>query len=271
MTEYQKEQFPIPTPWRLIRELRLRRPPWWMVTLLVVAVVATWIPLTLIYKARQEKSRLPRVHFFHDMDHQAKFGPQDPHPWYRDGRAMRLPVDGTIARGRLQLNQHLTLGYITQDGTKSSSVKEFSTGLPPEIASNLIALRERGADRYGIYCAVCHGQLGQGDGPVNQRAIELKEAKWVPATNLLTLMVRDRADGQLFQAITAGVRNMPSYGAQISPRDRWAIVAYLRQLQSDQPVAPEPPAPGSGQPASGQPASGPTVDAPPPTSNSSNN
>ena len=266
MTEYQKEQFPIPTPWRLIRELRLRRPPWWMVTLLAIAVIATWIPLTLIYRARQEKSRLPRVHFSHDMDHQAKFGPQDPHPWYTDGRAMRLPVVGTVARGHLQHNQHFALGYVTQDGTTSSSVKEFSVGLPEEVTTDLTALRQRGADRYAIYCATCHGAQGQGDGPVNQRAIELKETKWVPATNLMTQMVRGRADGQLFQAISAGVRNMPSYGAQISPRDRWAIVAYLRLMQSEQPVAPEPPTP-----ASGQPASGPTVDAPPQTSNSSTN
>ena len=54
-----------------------------------------------------------------------------------------------------------------------------------------------------------------------------------------------RADGQLFQAITDGVRNMPSYGSQIPARNRWAIVAYVRQLQRTQPVAPEPATPGS--------------------------
>lgn len=240
MTEYQKEQFPIPTPWRLVRELRLKRPPWWMVALLVIAVIGTWIPLALIYQARQEKSRLPRVHFIHDMDHQAKFGPQDPHPWFTDGRAMRLPVEGTIARGRVQHNQHLALGYLTVDGTKSSAVTQFVSTLPPELTDDMPALLARGQDRYGIYCAVCHGNQGQGDGPVNLRALELKETKWVPATNLMTQMVRDRADGQLFQALTDGVRNMPSYGAQISTRDRWAIVAYVRQLQDNLPVAPDP-------------------------------
>jgi len=70
--------------------------------------------------------------------------------------------------------------------------------------------------------------------------LELKESKWVPPTNLLTQMIRDRSDGQLFQAVTDGVRSMPSYGSQIPVQDRWAIVAYIRQLQESLPVAPEP-------------------------------
>lgn len=153
---------------------------------------------------------------------------------------MRLPVAGTIARGRLLHDQHYSLGYLTNDGTPQGTVTEFVTSLPSQLAGEAEALINRGQQRYGIYCAVCHGASGAGDGPVNQRALELKESKWVPATNLMTQMIRDRAEGQLFQAITDGVRSMPSYGAQIAVRDRWAIVAYLRQLQASQPVAAEP-------------------------------
>jgi mono/diheme cytochrome c family protein len=243
MTNYQNEQFPIPTPWRLVRELRLKRPPWWMVGLLVVAILGTWIPLAMIYEARTTKSRAPRVHFFLDMDKQPKFGPQAAHPWFLDGRAMRLPVSGTIARGRLTHDQPYSLGYLTSDGTPQGTVTEFVKSLPSQLAEEGESLIARGKQRYGIYCALCHGATGAGDGPVNQRALELKETKWVPATNLMTQMIRDRADGQLFQAITDGVRNMPSYGAQISPRDRWAIVAYVRQMQATQPVAKEPASP----------------------------
>ena len=73
MSTYQEERVPFPSPWRLVKELRLRRPPWWLVALLLLVVIGTWIPLTLIYQARQQTSRLPRIHFFHDMDHQPKF------------------------------------------------------------------------------------------------------------------------------------------------------------------------------------------------------
>jgi mono/diheme cytochrome c family protein len=113
------------------------------------------------------------------------------------------------------------------------------TTQPPQLTVDE-AFIARGRNRYQIHCVVCHGDSGAGDGLVNQRAIELKEAKWVPATNLLTQLIRDRADGQIFQAIRDGVRNMPSYGSQIEPRDRWAIVAYVRHLQATLPVAPPP-------------------------------
>ncbi len=239
MTIYQEERFPIPTPWRLVRELRLHRPPWWMIAALIVVVVGTWVPLIFIYQARGTKSRQPRIHFFLDMDKQAKFGPQTAHPWFLDGRAMRLPVEGTIARGALSHDQHFRLGYLTSDGTKEGRVTEFAKSLPPQLTQKQEWLVARGQDRYAIYCAPCHGTQGEGNGPISLRAIELKETKWVPVTNLLSQSIRNRADGQLFQAISDGVRNMPSYGAQIPPQDRWAIVTYVRQLQSTLPIAPE--------------------------------
>ena len=245
MTTYQDESFPIPTPGRLVRELRLKRPPWWMVVTLLVVVVGTWIPLAMVYEARKSKSRQPRIHFFLDMDKQAKFGPQSAHPWFLDRRAMRLPVEGTIFRGGLTHDQHFALGYLTSDGTSSGTVTEFVKSLPSQLANEVESLTERGGNRFSIYCATCHGSMGAGDGPTHQRAIELKETKWVPATNLLTQSIRDRADGQLFQAIADGVRNMPSYGSQIPQRDRWAIVAFVRQLQRTQPIAPEPAPPGA--------------------------
>lgn len=245
MTTYQEERFPIPSPWRLVRELRLKRPPWWMVFTLFVVVVATWVPLALIYQARKTKSRQPRIHFFLDMDKQAKFGPQASHPWFLDGRAMRLPVEGTMVRGGLMHDQHFALGYLTSDGTRAGTVTEFVKSLPPQLSDEVDLLTERGRNRFSIYCATCHGILGAGDGPTHQRALELKESKWVPATNLLTQSIRDRADGQLFQAISDGVRNMPSYGSQIPPRDRWSIVAFIRHLHETQSIAPEPALPGA--------------------------
>ncbi len=233
MPTYQEERFPLPTPGRLAHELHLTRPPWWMILLLAIVVVGTWVPLVLIYRARSTTSRQPRVHFFMDMDKQAKFGTQSAHPWFEDGRAMRTPIEGTIARGHLRHDAHFFDGF-SKDAT--SGAIQFMTTMPSQVMVDE-SLLQRGQQRYGIYCAICHGTTGVGDGLVNQRAIELKEPKWVPATNLMTQEIRDRADGQIFQAIRDGVRNMPSYVAQIDPHDRWAIVAYIRYLQSTTPVA----------------------------------
>lgn len=235
MTEYQQEQFPIPTPGRLRRELRLRRPPWWMVLSLIVVIIATWVPLYLIYQQRNSYSTLPKIHYIQDMDNQPGFGPQAPTTLFADGRSTRSHVEGTMARGHLREDDHFYRGFqITQSGSTESF--EFFDSFPDTVPVN-DRLVQRGADRYVIFCAVCHDDQGTGNGLVHQHALALKETKWVPPTNLLTQEIRDRPVGQIFQAISDGVRNMPGYKTQIDVEDRWAIVAYVRQLQATQPVA----------------------------------
>lgn len=235
MTDYQKEQFPIPTPGRLRRELRLGRPLWWMVLILAVVVAATGIPLYLISQARRSYSTLPRVHFIQDMDVQPGYRPQQASEFFADGRATRGDVAGTVARGELREDDHLYRGHhLGQTGALKETV--FFKGFPKGITVDERFVN-RGRERYAIYCTVCHDDKGSGNGIVHERALALKETKWVPPTNLLTQEIRDRPEGQLFQAISDGVRNMPSYKSQISVVDRWAIVAHLRALQAAQPVA----------------------------------
>ena len=235
MTEYQREKFPIPTPGRLKRELRLRRPPWWMVVGLVLLIIATWIPLYLIYKKRSSYSSLPKIHYIQDMDNQPGYGPQDPTALFEDGRATRASVAGTVARGHLREDDHYFRGF-QMSKTGSTESIEFFKEYPGTVSVDE-KLIQRGAERYGIFCSVCHDEQGQGNGLVHQRALALKETKWVPPTNLLTQEMRDRPEGQIFQAVSDGVRNMPGYKTQIDVEDRWAIVAYVRQLQATQPVA----------------------------------
>ncbi len=235
MTDYQQEQFPIPTPGRLRRELRLKRPPWWMIVGLIGVIIATWIPLHLIYKKRNSYSALPKIHFVQDMDNQPAFRPQHPSGLFADGRATRPVIAGTVARGHLRLDEHFFRGYLTtREGTEERI--EFVSAFPERLSVNA-KLVQRGKERFQIYCVVCHGEIGEGNGIVHQRAIARKEAQWVPPTNLLSQIIRDQKEGQLFQSISDGVRNMPGYNTQISVEDRWAIVAYLRDLQASQPVA----------------------------------
>ena len=94
-------------------------------------------------------------------------------------------------------------------------------------------LLERGRERYTIYCSVCHGQAGYGDGTVAQHAaaVARKSARpglgQRPRTTIRDDM-RKEPVGQIFNTITNGVRTMPAYAKQVSVLDRWAIVAYVR-------------------------------------------
>ena len=88
-------------------------------------------------------------------------------------------------------------------------------------------LLKRGQERFNIYCAPCHGQTGDGQGIVVQRG-------YLPPPSYHQDRLRKMPDGYIFDVITNGVRNMPSYRHQVPVADRWAIVSYLRALQRSQ-------------------------------------
>jgi mono/diheme cytochrome c family protein len=100
--------------------------------------------------------------------------------------------------------------------------------IPIPVTPELI---RRGRERFEIYCAVCHGIDGSGNGLVAQRAREINATTWVPPSSLHQSIIQQQPDGKIFTTITNGIRKMPGYSGQINVRDRWAIVAYVRALQ----------------------------------------
>lgn len=93
---------------------------------------------------------------------------------------------------------------------------------------------KRGQLRFNIYCAVCHGQAGKGNGLVSLRATEIQSTDWLPPTDLTSQPVIDQPIGKIYDTIAIGRRKMAGYKAQIPVADRWAIAAYVRALQESQ-------------------------------------
>ena len=110
----------------------------------------------------------------------------------------------------------------------------------PWLTKNPLVLDEatllQGKQQFGIYCSVCHGLNGKGQGLVNQRAQKILAQTWIQPSNMTTPNYHSDqyAEGRLFSTITNGIRKMSGYGAQITVRDRWAIVGYIRALQASQ-------------------------------------
>jgi len=205
--------------------------PRWLVPAFVLLVLVSFIPAAMIARARASKSATPRINIIPDMDYQPKYLPQTENAMFADGRAMRPVPAGAIARGALREDDALYRGLAGGDWV------DRIPGAAAESAGSWPALVARGRERFDIYCAVCHGASGYGDGMVSRRAIELAEqglANWTPPSSLHDDVVRTRPDGHLFNTITNGIRTMPAYGPQIPPTDRWAIVAYVRALQRSQ-------------------------------------
>jgi mono/diheme cytochrome c family protein len=198
------------------------RIPAWIPLVAVIMVALSWIPLALIARDRTQKSRSPRVMVIPDMDKQKKYQPQKTNVLFADSRADRRPVEGTVARGHLSVDEHMNRGI--EGG-------QWAVAFPMPVTEPMM---QRGRARFDIYCAPCHGLDGSGAGIVARRADALQEGTWVPPTSLHDAVVRDRPAGHLFNTITNGIRNMPPYASQIPVADRWAIVAYVRALQRSQ-------------------------------------
>ena len=197
--------------------------PRWLLSLVVILVALSWIPLALAVRARTVKKTEPRIHLIQDMDNQPKVKAQSRNMLFADRRGMRPPVEGSVARGTVIGEPAMMQGKTGDD--------QWIEAIPIEVS---MAMIKRGGQRYDIYCSPCHGLAGYGDGMVAKRADQLLEGTWTPPTSFHTDLVRQRQAGHLFNTITNGIRNMPAYGPQIPVKDRWAIVAYVRALQRSQ-------------------------------------
>lgn len=135
--------------------------------------------------------------------------------FFPDGMSARPRVDGTVARGHLRNDE---LFYTGRSGGS------LATTFPFPVTREVL---DRGRERYDIFCAPCHGRLGKADGVVVQRGLRAPASYHVDR-------LREAPPGHYFGAITNGFGAMPSFASQIPPRDRWAIIAYIRALQLSQ-------------------------------------
>jgi len=209
----------------------------------MILLILAMIPPAVIARSRTVPSTQRRIHLIQDMDNQGKFKAQSVNPGFVDLRAMRPLVPGTIARGELLADDHYERGYVIGNGSDGQPATRWFDTFPRQITVNE-GLLKRGQDRFGIYCSVCHGLAGYGDGIVNNRGLMLVEAgtngtAWVQAKSLHEDLIRVQPPGQIFNTITHGIRNMAGYEAQIPVADRWAIVAYVKALQRSQHALPD--------------------------------
>jgi hypothetical protein len=147
-----------------------------------------------------------------EMYNQPRSDPLEPSRFFKNGAASRPLVPGTVARGHLDADQAFYRGAI---GT--NFIEEF----PMPVTLQVL---ERGRQRYEIYCSVCHGGMGDGNGMIPQRGFPHP-----PSYHLDRL--RKAPVGHYFDVITRGYGVMYSYASRVEPADRWAITAYIRALQ----------------------------------------
>lgn len=188
-----------------------------------------------------------------DMQDQPKMKPYRASTFYRDGLSTRPPIDGTIARGFLRTDSEFFTGKKAGRPASTATVPEQAPAgpqpsrataananapalpgaaafpddldvFPLPVTKELVA---RGKERYEIFCTVCHGLTGNGDGMIVRRGFRR-------AASFNDDRLRQAPVGHFFDAITNGWGAMPSYAPQIPAQDRWAIISYIRALQLSQ-------------------------------------
>jgi len=142
-----------------------------------------------------------------NMTSQPKYAEYEPAPLFHNGQTLQAPVRGTVARD----------DFARADATTNR----------PSLTSQLLA---RGHDRFNIFCAPCHNRVGDGNGMIVARGFPRPQS-------LHSDQMRQTTDQHLFDVITNGYGVMYAHGDRIPPRDRWAIVAYIRALQLSQHAA----------------------------------
>lgn len=153
-------------------------------------------------------NKLMYIQPFNWMDDQAKITPQSENDFFADGRGMRMPVEGTVARG------FLPYPFEGQnDPTEVLSNPYFPT------KENL----ELGKRKFLTYCSPCHGNFADGDSRL--------AGQFPNPPTLHSDRSRNFPDGMIYHIITVGQNAMPSYTSQVTREERWAIVNYIRVLQ----------------------------------------
>jgi mono/diheme cytochrome c family protein len=176
----------------------------------------------------------------YDMQDQPRYKPYKKSDFFSDNKAMREFPDGTIARGMLRADKVFYTGKkLNADPAAAANVATTTnaagntliSSFPNDIEKSPVPLTkellERGEQRYKVFCIVCHGPVGNGDGMIVRRGYSKP-----PTYNDDRL--RNAPDGHFFDVMTNGWGKMSSYASQIPAADRWAIVAYIRTLQISQ-------------------------------------
>ena len=194
-------------------------PTMYRLTLGGAIVLAIAVPLALV--------ALPFIEFFNGMAAQAKGKPQMTYGRTYGAQLLveRRPADGVMPRDRFSYPfDHLT--------NTIEAAEEVGEQLGNPVAVTMENVR-RGRGLYNVYCEVCHGSRGEGDGPV------IGPDRFPAPPSLHTKQATGYKDGAVYHVVTKGLGKMPSYADKLDPDERWMVVHYLRALQRSMAPRPE--------------------------------
>lgn len=183
----------------------------------------------VLFGFRGCKSQRTPLEVFPDMDRQAKFHEQSSTRFFADGRTDRQPVAGTVPfvtekqatydhllpDNRFRENAYLASGRMADES--------YGDGIPIDITHEAMA---EGQQLYNMFCAICHGESGNGLGVIAD-----ERYGYPTIISILQTRIREQPDGEIFNTITYGKNTMGAYGGKLTVEETWKVVLYVRALQ----------------------------------------
>ncbi len=201
---------------------------------LIPMALCMGVALGALAGCQGQTSEDPPILLERNMYDQERYNPESYSPFFSDHRTMRAPVEGTVARDRYEDDPEIATGLLPDRSGYVLTIPQAYI----QRSGGMEKVLTRGKERFGIYCAPCHGATGDGKGMVvckRDKVTDPCESRgFSPLPTYQDPRILTMPDGQLYATITHGVRTMPAYGPQVPIADRWAIVGYVRALQLSQ-------------------------------------
>jgi len=189
---------------------------------------------------RSDTFTRPPWQVFPDMDDQEKYLPQRTSYFFEDGRTDRPVPEGVVHRGNeIDVKDVFSPDYVAERfGDDPETIGLYTgldtdgnlySGIPLEATDENFSL---GHSKYELYCSVCHGTFGDGNGPA--KAFGLGNAASFHDPNRQIAPI-GKPEGGIFKVLVEGVAGgasgMVSFADRLTPKERWAVILHMRALQ----------------------------------------
>jgi mono/diheme cytochrome c family protein len=182
----------------------------------IIAIVAAG-SLLVLSACHTRKYRHPKDIYMPDMEYSRAYDAYTENPVFADDQTSRLPVKGTVKRG-------VMLPYEIPESDSGFAYSGMVTN-PLHVDDSIL---KEGKRLFDIYCAICHGEKLDGNGPLYKGG----SGPFIAApANFIAGPKSTLPPGTIFYVATYGLRNMGSYASQINQKQRWMVVAYIKSVQ----------------------------------------
>jgi len=178
-----------------------------LIKLLVLAIVFVGVSC--------KKETAPNYQYMPNMYESVGYETYGENDMFENGMAARTPAEGSIPRDFVPFDiENSTEGYEFAKATLKSPLDSTQVDL------------EKGKELYGIYCAICHGNKGKGQGKLVKREKILGIPSYDDAGRAIN-------EGSIYHTIYYGKNSMGSYANQLNEEERWQVVSYVLKLKAD--------------------------------------